>query len=148
MTGHLGTFVGGTTALVGNVISIEPSEESVADIATPYLGLAKGSGVPYEPGELVEGGEYTIELEDLGQSHHVDKDSSATGTGVAKILRTVQTFTWTKPPASGMTNGATRAFSGYAKSVKENVAVTGTRSTITIKVKVAGTITKTASTSS
>lgn len=145
-TGHLGTFVGGTTALVGNVISIEPGEESVADIATPYLSLAKGSGMPYEPGELVEGGEYTIELEDLGQAHHVDVDSAATGTGVSKALRKVQTFTWTKPAPAGLTNGAARAFSGYVKSVKEGNQVTGSRATISIKVKVAGTVTKTAAT--
>lgn len=145
-TGHLGTFVGGTTALIGNVISIEPGEESVADIATPYLGLAKGSGMPYEPGELVEGGEYTIVLEDLGQAHHVDTASATTGTGVAKVLRALQTFTWTKPVPSGLANGATRAFSGYVKTVKESSQVTGQRTTIEIKVKVAGTVTKAAAT--
>lgn len=143
-TGHLGTIVGTSTNIALNVISITPGEESVDPIAAPYLGLALGAGIPYDEPELVEGGEYTVVYEDTNNVHIVDQASATTGTGVTKALRKKQTWTWTKPAPSGLTNGATRVFSGIVTSVQENEQMTGQRSTITVKIKVAGTVTKAA----
>lgn len=145
-TGHLGTFTAATVAGAGstlNIISITPPEETIEDIALPHLGLAKGSYVPYEAGELIEGGEYEIELADDNNIQIVDV-AGTTGATFKTIIRSPLTMLWTKPPASGLTNGASRSFSGYVKSVKENQQVTGQRNTITIKVKVAGNVTKAA----
>lgn len=145
-TGHLGTFTAATVAGVGtslNIISITPPEETIEDIALPHLGLAKGSYVPYEAGELIEGGEYEIEVDDNNNTQVVDLAGSSSGT-FKNLIRSPLTMLWTKPPASGLTNGASRSFSGYVKSVKENQQVTGQRNTITLKVKVAGNVTKAA----
>lgn len=143
-TGHLGSMTFATTAISLNVIEIDPPEESINDIAVPHLGLAKGSYMPYEPGELIEGGEYTITLADDNNTHFVDVDSASSGSTFEKAIRVAQTITWTKPIAAGMSTAATRAFSGYVKSVKESSQKTGERNTITLKVKVAGNVTKTA----
>lgn len=143
-TGHLGSFTFGTVAVSLKIIEMDPPDEVINDIATPYLSLAKGSYVPYEPGELIEGGEFTLTLEDDNNTHFVDKDSASSGATFMKSIRLAQTCTWTKPLAAGMSTAATRAFSGYIKSVKENIQKTGERSTITVKVKVAGNVTKTA----
>lgn len=143
-TGHLGSFTFATIANSLKVIEIDPPEESITDIATPDLSLAKGSYMPYEPGELIEGGEYTLTLEDDNNTQIVDKDYATTGATIKKTIRVLQTCTWTKPIATGMASAATRAFTGYIKSVKENTQKTGERSTITVKVKVAGNVTKTA----
>lgn len=142
-TGHLGAVTFGTIALGLNVISITPPEETVEDIATPHLGLAKGSYVPYEAGELIEGGEYELELADDNDTQIVDAAYATSGGTIKKAIRLLQTITWTKPPAGSNANGATRAFSGYIKSVRENQQVTGQRNTITVKIKVAGNVTKT-----
>lgn len=144
-TGQLGTWTFGTTGGSQTVISIDPPEEQISDIAKPHLGLALGSYVPYDPGELIEGGEYKITIDDPGQIHFVDKDYSGSGTGILKAIRLTQTMTWTKPTPAGAAGGATRAFSGYIKSVKESQQVTGSRNTIELTIKVAGNVTKTAS---
>lgn len=142
VTGHLGTFAFTTTALSLPLVEIEPSEETIAAIQGGYLGLAKGSGVPYEPGELVEGGEYKLTFEDNNNTHIVDTDSASSGTGVVKAIRKSQTCTWTKPAPSGLTNGATRVFTGFVTGHKESTQKTGDRSLIMLTVKVASTITK------
>jgi hypothetical protein len=145
-TGHLSTFSFATVAGAGtslNIISITPPEETVSDIATPYLSLAKGSGIPYEPGELFENHEYDIEVADDNNTQIVDTTGSNAGT-FKNILRVLGTCVYTKPAVSPNTNGATRTFSGYIKSQQEGQAVTGQRSTIKLKVKVAGTVTRAA----
>lgn len=144
VTGQLGTFAFTTVANALNIISIEPSEESVDTIATPHLGLAIGAGVPYEPGDLVEGGEYKLVLEDDQNTQFVHEQSGSSGATFKKTIGLKQTCTWTKPLATGMATGATRAFSGIVTKVKESSQMTGQRNTIEVTVKVAGTITKTA----
>lgn len=129
-TGHGSSFSFGTSGITLNVISIDPPQESVEDVAKPHLGLDVGDYVPYDPGELVEGGEYTIEFED-------DLDTNIP-VGVK------ETMTWTKPVPAGSTNGATWAFPGYIKSAKQNQQQTAQRATISAVVKVAGEVTKTA----
>lgn len=143
-TGHLGSMTFADTAITLNIISIDPPEESVTDIPLPHLGLAKGSYIPYEPGELIEGGEYTVVLADDNNTQIVDADDATVGATFKKALRKTQVITWTKPIAAGMSTAATRAFPGYVKGSKEDSQQTGTRSTITLKVKVAGNVTKTA----
>lgn len=128
-TGQQSSMTFGTSGITLDVISIEPNEESVEDIALPHLGLDAGSIIPYEPGDLVEGGEYTVELAD---NHD---------TQIA--TRVVETITYTKPIASGNTTAATKEFDGYIKSVKESNKATSERATITVVVKVAGEITVT-----
>ena len=130
MTGHGSSFTFGTSGITLPVISIDPPSEAVEDIAEPHLGLAVGAYIPYSPSELLEGGEYSLTLED-------DQDTNIP-------VGTVETCTWTKAVAAGLTNGATWAFSGYIKSAKHNNQQTGERATITVVVKVAGTVTKTA----
>lgn len=144
-TGHLGSMTFATTAISLNIISIDPPEEAVAvDIATPYLGLAKGSYIPYEPGELLEGGEYTVVFADNNNTQFVDVDSASSGATFVKAIRLLQIVTWTKPIAAGMSTAATRAGTMYIKSVKEGQQQTGSRNTIEVKIKVAGNVTKTA----
>lgn len=141
-TGHLGTWTFASISTGLNVIDITPPEEAVSDIALPHLGLAKGSYVPYEAGELIEGGEYELTLADDNDTQLVDSAYGTSGGTIKKLVRLSQTMTWTKPPAGANTNGATRAFTGYVKSVQEQPQVTGTRSTIKVKIKVAGNVTK------
>ncbi len=143
-TGHLGSMTFATTAIALNVIDIDPPEETVSDIALPYLGLAKGSYMPYEAGELLEGGEYTITLADDNNTQFVDVSDAGVGATFEKAIRLPQTITWTKPIATGMSSGATRVFPGYVKSVKESSQKTGDRNTIVLKVKVAGNVVKNA----
>lgn len=147
-TGQLGTFAFTTVAVALPVIDIDPGQESVIDIAKPHLGLAIGDGMPYDPGELVEGGEYKLTLEDDNDTQFVHAASGSSGGTFKKAIGLKQTCTWTKPPITGKPVGATRAFTGYIKSVKESQQVTGQRSTIEVVVKVAGTVTKTAAAAS
>ena len=129
-TGQKSTFTFGTTGLSLDIISIDPPNESVDDIPLPHLGLDLGDYIPYEPGDLVEGDEFTLEL-----ANDMDSDIG---------LRTIETMTWTKPVQSGDSSGATWAFDGYIKSAKENSFETSERATITVVVKVADEVTKTA----
>ena len=129
-TGHSSAMTFATTGITLPIVSIDPPEEAVEDIAAPHLGLSVGDNIPYDPSELVEGGEYTVELAN-------DLDTSiAPGTK--------ETITWTKPVASGNTVAATWAFTGYIKSVKEAIYKTAERNIISIVVKVASNVTKTA----
>lgn len=128
-TGQTSSFTFGTTGLSLPIINISPNQESVEDIAKPHLGLARGSKIPYDPGDLVEGGEFTLELEN-------DLDSDIP-------LRTKETMTWTKPLNAGDSTAAAWSFEGYIKSSQENDMATSERATITLVVKVAGDITKT-----
>lgn len=129
-TGQGGDFSLGTTGLTANVINITPPNEQVdADIPLPHLGLAKGSYMPYMPGDLKEGDEFSVEIENDHDTH------ISTGTE--------ETCTWTKPIGTHST-AANWAFPGYVKSVQEGTNETSERSNITLVVKVAGTVTKTA----
>lgn len=141
-TGQLGSIAFGTTGITAAIIEYDPPQEEVGNIATPDLSLAFGSNVPYEPEELVEGGEYSVTVVDNNNVSITDTADAGSGTGRYKALRKVQTITVTKPPASGLTNGATRAFSGYVCNVKESQQKTGQRNTITYKIKVAGNVSK------
>jgi hypothetical protein len=125
----------GTSGITLDVISITPASPEVdEDIALPTLGLDAGDNIPYEPGDLVEGGEYVVELAD-------DHDTDI-------ALRTVETITYTKPLQSGDSAAASRAFDGYIKKVEESNAAISERATITVTVKVAGDVTWTAATAS
>ncbi len=129
-TGLSGDFTLATTGLTANIISITPPNESVdTDIAEPHLGLSARDYIPYSPGDLTEGDEFSLEIEN---DHDTDID-----TGV------VETCTWTKP-LNGNSTAADWEFSGYVKSVQESENAVSERSTITLVVKVAGDITKTA----
>lgn len=143
-TGHLGTFVFATVANALNIIDITPPEEVVGEIAAPHLGLAIGSGMPYDPAELVEGGSFELTLEDDNNTQIVHQASGSSGSTFKKAIGLKQTCTWTKPLATGMATAATRAATMFITSVQESPQVTGQRNTIKVKVKVAGTITKTA----
>lgn len=146
-TGHLGTFSFGGTAGCGtglNIISIDPPEEEVGSLALPYLGLAKGSYMPYEALELIEGGEYVITLADDNDVQVVDDSDAGSGGTFKKIIREAASCIWTKPVKSPNTNGATRTFSGICTKHKESTQQTGERSTITLTIKVAGNVTKAA----
>lgn len=146
-TGHLGAFTFATVAGAGTslgIINITPAKESVIDIPLPTLAIAKGAGLPYEAGELWEGGEFEFELADDNDTQIVDSASASSGATFKKIGRTSGTCVWTKPPAGANTNGATRTFSGYVKEHGEGQQETGKRNTISVKVKVSGTITKVA----
>lgn len=140
-TGHKGSWTFGTAGVSLNLISIKPARPSVSDIALPHLGLSEGDNVPYEAGELVEGGEYELQFADDNNTQVVHKNQTGSGATFKKIIGLLQTMTWTKPPASGLTNGATRAFSGYVKEGGEDDQMTGQRNTITVKIKVAGNLT-------
>jgi hypothetical protein len=129
-TGHSSSFTFGASAVTLDIISIDPPEESTEDVALPHLGLDEGAYIPYEPGDLVEGGEYSIEM-----ANDMDSDIP---------IGTVETMTWTKPLQTGDTTAANWSFSGYIKSVKENAFETSQRATITVVVKVAGEVTKNA----
>lgn len=130
-TGISGAFTLGTTGLSANIISITPPNEQVdADIALPHLGLSKGDNIPYIPGDLKEGDEFTIEVEN---NHNTD----------IPVGTATETCTWTKP-LNGNTTAANWAFPGYVKSVQESPNEISERSTITLVVKVAGAVTKTA----
>lgn len=131
-TGQTSSFTFGTSGITLDIISIDPPQEEVTDIELPHLGLSVGDYLPYEPGDLIEGGEYSIEF-----ANDMDSDIP---------LRTNETMTWTKPLQSGDTTAASWAFSGYIKSVQENSFATSERATITCVVKVAGDVTKTAAT--
>lgn len=148
-TGHLGTFSFGGTAGCGtglNIISIEPPEEEVGTLALPYLGLAKGSYMPYEAMELIEGGEYVLTLADDNDVQVVDDADASSGATFKKIIREAATCIWVKPVKSPNTGGAQRSFSGILTKHKESTQQTGERNTITLTVKVAGNVTKTAGT--
>ena len=129
-TGHSSSIAFGTSSISANVVSIDPPEESVEDIALPHLGLTALDNIPYEPGDLREGGEITCVFEN-------DRDTSIL-TGVS------ETITWTKPLNSGDSTAANWAFTGYIKSVKEGTYQTGERLLTTVVAKVAGNVTKTA----
>lgn len=128
-TGQKSTFSLGTTGLTLDVLSIDPAQESVEDIAAPHLGLDVGDYIPYEPGDLVEGGEYTFIL--------------ANNMDTVIPLRVIETCTWTKPKQTGDTTAAAWSFDGYIKSVQESQMATSERATISVVVKVAGEVTKT-----
>lgn len=128
-TGQKSSFSFGTTGITLDIISIEPPQESVGDIALPHLGLDVGDYVPYEPEDLVEGGEYTLVLAN-------DMDTNIP-------LRTVETCTWTKPLQSGDSSAAAWSFDGYIKSSQDSEMATSERATISVVVKVAGQVTKT-----
>lgn len=144
VTGQTGSFAFTSVAVALALVDIEPSQESISDIATPSLDLDVGDGMPYQPGELVEGGEYKLTFADDQNTQFVHEQSGSSGATFKKAIGLLQTCTWTKPLAAGMASAATRAFSGYIKSVKESMQTTGQRNTIEVIVKVAGTITKTA----
>lgn len=129
-TGQTSTFTFGTTGLTLGIISIDPPEESVEDIETPTLDQSVGDYKLFDPSDLIEGGEFTLELEN-------DMNSDIP-------LREKETLTWTKPLQSGDSTPASWSFPGYIKKVKENSFETSERATITVAVKVAGEITKTA----
>lgn len=143
-TGHKGTFTFGTSGPSLNIISIKPPKVAVGALALPHLGLAVGDNMPYEPLELVEGGEYELQLVDDNNTQIVHAAQAGVGATFKKIIGLVQTMTWTKPPAAGLTNGASRAFSGFVMEAGEDDQQTGGRNTITLKVKVAGNLTLTA----
>lgn len=128
-TGHGSAITFGTSGYTLPLISLTPSEETVADIEEPHLGLDEGDNIPYSPGDLVEGGQYEAVLED-------DRDTFI-------ALRAIETITWTKPLNSGDTTAASRAFDGYINKVQNNQQATSERSTITVGIKVAGNFTDT-----
>lgn len=144
VTGQLSSFAFTTVAIALKLIEIEPSEESIGVIPVPDLSLAVGAGMPYEPMELVEGGEYKLTFADDQNTQFVHEDSASSGATFKKSIGLKQTCTWTKAVAAAVTSGATRAFTGIIIKVKEGVQKTGERNTIEVTVKVSGTITKTA----
>lgn len=129
-TGQGSSFTFGTSGITLPVISIEPPEESIDDIAAPHLGLTVGDNIPYDPSDLQEGGEYSLTFEN-------DRDTVI-------ATRVKETCTWTKPINAGDTTAAKWVFTGYIKSVKENNYATGERATIAVVVKVASNVVKTA----
>lgn len=131
-TGQTSAMSFGTSGITATIISIDPPEEAVtADIAKPDLSLSRGDYMPYEPGDLKEGGEFTVTF--------VNDFDTTIETATA-----TETITWTKPLQSGDTTAANWSFPGYVKSVKEETYETDTRGVITAVVKVAGEVTKTA----
>lgn len=143
-TGHLSAWTFGSRIIDLPLIEVVPPESAVVDIGLPHLGLALGSNIPYEPGELVEGGEYELTFADDNNTHIRHGANGANATVFRNVLGFAQTMTWTKPPSGVLTNGATVAFSGYVKSAQPQPYVTGQRATIKVKIKVAGNETKTA----
>lgn len=131
-TGHTSDFTLATTGLSLPIIDVTPPNEQCEDIAEPHLGLALGDNIPYSPGDLVEGDEFTLLL--------------ATDHNTSLSTRVVETCTWTKPIAAGNTTADTWVFTGYIKSVQEGSMRSSERSTITIVVKVASNVVKTAGT--
>lgn len=129
-TGQTSTFTFGTSAITLPVISISPPNESCENIALPHLGIALGSYIPYAAGDLVEGDEFTITMDN-------NQDTTI-------ALRVAETMTWTKPTPAGKSAGANWAFTGYISSVQEGEYATSERSTLDVVVKVAGAVTKTA----
>ena len=119
-----------TSGVTTTIISIDPPQEVIGDIALPDLSLARGSYLPYSPGDLIEGGEFSVTFVN-------DFDTSIL------VATETETITWTKPLQDGDTTAANWSFPGYIKSVKEENYETEERGTITVMVKVAGEITKT-----
>ena len=130
VTGQTSAITFGTSAVTADLVSIDPPEESITDIALPTLALARGDYLPYSPGDLIEGGEYSLTF--------VNDFDTSVSVGTA-----TETITWTKPLDSGDTTAANWSFPGYIKSVKEETYETDTRGTISVVVKVAGEVTKT-----
>ena len=128
-TGQKSSFSFGTTGISLDIISIEPPQESVGDIALPHVGLDVGDYIPYEPEDLIEGGEFSLVLAN-------DMDTSIP-------LRTKETCTWTKPLQSGDATAAAWSFDAYIKSSQDSEMATSERGTINVVVKVAGNVTKT-----
>jgi hypothetical protein len=137
-TGHLGTWTFGTTGPGLNVIDIEPPKEEVDDIELPHLALAKGDVIPKEAGELTKVGRWKLTLADDNNTHIADQAQAGAGAAIKKIRRLPQTMTWTKPVPAGLTNGATKAFSGYVASSQEGPQQTGQRSTIVVEITQTG----------
>jgi hypothetical protein len=137
-TGHRGTITFGTTGASLSVISITPPKVAVGVLELPHLSLTEGDNMPCEPLELVAAGQYTLMLADDNNTQIVHKNQSGSGATFKKIIALVQTITWTKPPAAGLTNGATRAFSGFVVSAGEAEQQTGQRNTYEVIIQVAG----------
>ncbi|MEN1680341.1 MAG: hypothetical protein AAGJ46_12175 [Planctomycetota bacterium] len=129
-TGHGTALSFGTSSYSPVLINIEPNELSVDDVERATLATPEGSIIPYDPAELIEGGEVTFEEE-------AEVDS-------LPPIRIKQTLTITFRAPSGLTNGATWVFEGYLKTHRINSQQTGTRRTATGSIKVAGDITVTA----
>ena len=119
-----------TSGVTGTITSIDPPQETIGDIALPDLSLSRGSYLPYSPGDLIEGGEFSVSIVN-------DFDT------IISVATETETVTWTKPLQDGDTVAANWSFPGYIKSVKEENYETEERGMITIVVKVAGEITKT-----
>jgi hypothetical protein len=94
-----------SSGFTANLTSIGGAEPEVPDVNDSHLGLAAGSYETYQPGDLIEAGEQEFEI-------HYNPNDPPT-------LRTVQTCTITYPVPSGLTNGATKAGTGYIKKFKE-----------------------------
>ncbi|MBA3485192.1 MAG: hypothetical protein H0T51_25635, partial [Pirellulales bacterium] len=95
-TGHLGTWTFGTVTTGLNLIDIEPPKYEVDDIELPHLGLAKGDVIPKEASELQKVGRWKLTFADDNNTQLVDSAYGTTGATIKKILRLVQTMTWTK----------------------------------------------------
>ena len=131
-TRHTAAVTFGTSGITLPLVSYDPNERSVESYEEPHLGLAAGSGMPKSPSEIEDNGEYAFHFE-----NDIDSDLS---------LRVKETITITKPVASGNTNGATEAFTGFISSISEDSMETGTRNLLNVVVTVDGDITFTAGT--
>ena len=99
VTGQTSSVTFGTSGITADLIMIDPPEESIADIALPTLAIARGDYLPYSPGDLVEGGEYTLTFVN-------DFDTSIS------VATATETITWTKPLNDGDTTAANWSFPG------------------------------------
>lgn len=142
-TGQTGAWTFAGSGLGLNLIDITPPNEAITKIPLPHLGLAEGSYIPYERGELIDGGEYELTFADDNDFHIVDENYGTSAGTIKKFIGLAQAMVWTKPDSGVLTNGAVRSFSGFVMEVQESQQVTGSRSTIKVKVCVAGNVTKT-----
>ena len=122
-TGQKSSFTFGTSGYTWPIVTIDPPSESVEVIEEPNLNLDLGAYMPKSPGDIVDGGRYTLT---------VDADDDA-----VIPPRAAQTMTWTKP------DGTTWVFPGFISEVKESSYQTSQRKLTDITVEVAGTVVKT-----
>lgn len=119
LLGNGTTFViSSPSVTIGSVVSIQPGEQSIAEIDDDSLAVSGDSELIF--GKLRKNG--SVELTCI-----FDPDE------VPVVSPTPSTGTLTYPPKSGQTNGATRAGTGAVTSVAESPIENDTRLLVTIR---------------
>lgn len=125
-----GASITGGSSFCANITSIRRS--GVVRDAIPTSSSSTTGGKTYQASDLIEGGELIVEGWGDNTKNYVSLMGAA-----------AETWTITYPVASGQTNAATDAFSGFATAFEWGGPTDGSPQlwTYTLTVKVAGSIT-------